>query len=339
MALVDELVRSSPMGFGCMGMTAFYGPAMQDGDGVALLQAVHAAGCTHFDTAEIYQQFQEVLPGTCKYNEELVGKWLATLESRASVQVCTKYPPGAHDGACDYDTLSACVDASLSRLGIDCIDLYYCHRMPASIEKLEEWMTSLKSIVESGRVKHLGLSEAPAAWLRRAHAIHPVAVVQQEWSLLSREPCESEIVPVAIELGIGIVAYSPLARNLLAEPRREIPQDWRAAHPRYDAENYVRNLELYERVSALATSKGISGAQLSLAWLLQKAKRLGVSCMPIPGTTSAAHATDNIKAVGVELTDGEMGQLEELGASVAGVRGNESYLEGAVEGKKALEQH
>lgn len=336
MGLVDDLVSVSPIGFGCMGMTAFYGPAMQDGDGVALLEAVRVAGCTHFDTAEIYQQFREVLPGTCKYNEELLGKWIATLQSRASVQICTKYWPAAHGNACDYDTLSACVDASLSRLGVDYIDLYYCHRMPASIEKLEEWMTSLKAIVESGRVRHVGLSEVPAGWLRRAHAVHPVAVVQQEWSLLSREPCESEIVPVCRELGIGIVAYSPLARNLLAEPRRDIPQDWRADHPRWLPENYAANLELYERVSALATSKGLSGAQLSLAWLLEKAKRLGIVCMPIPGTTSTAHAMDNLRAAGVELTDAEMGQLEELGATVAGSRANESYLGNAVEGKKAL---
>jgi len=237
----------SPIGFGCMGMTAFYGAAMKTADGLELLRSVHTGGCTHFDTAEIYQQFTEVLPDTLKYNEELVGEFLSTLP-RDSFTVATKYFPGLHDGKCDFETVSAAVDASLGRLKLDSIDVYYLHRMPATVDLMEEWMASMKRVVESGRVKHVGLSEAPADWIRRANAVHPVACVQQEWSLLSREPIESQVVPICAELGIGIVAYSPLARNILALPDAEPPADWRAAHPRYQKDNFEANRQLVQQV-------------------------------------------------------------------------------------------
>jgi aryl-alcohol dehydrogenase-like predicted oxidoreductase len=230
-----ELARNlklSPIGFGCMGMTTYYGPAMKTSIGEALLRSVFDAGYTHFDTAEVYQQPKEVLPDTLKYNEELVGKFLNTLPA-GSFSVATKFFPGVHDSRCDYETVSQAVDASLARLQLDSVDLYYLHRMPPSMELLDEWMFSMDRVVKTGRVRHVGLSEAPAEWIRRAHRIHPVTCVQQEWSLLTREPCESDTVPVCSELKIAIVAYSPLARNLLAIPPKETPDDTRAANPRY----------------------------------------------------------------------------------------------------------
>ena len=323
------------VGFGCMGMTAFYGPAMKDEAGAALLGAVQAAGCIHFDTAEIYQQFEGVLDGTQQYNEALLGLYLSKAASRDSFTVATKFFPALHNGKCDFQTVSDAVDASLARLGLQHVDLYYCHRMPVTVEALEEWMGSMKHIVESGRVKHVGVSEAPAAWLRRAHAIHPLSALQQEWSLLTREPIESELVPTCKELGIAVVAYSPLARNLLAEPMEAAPSDWRANHPRYEEANYQQNRALAAEVAALAASRGVSAATLSIAWVLNKAARLGVTCVPIPGTTSEAHARANLAASAIELSDAEIAQLEALGATCAGARANEDYVSKAVEGKRA----
>ena len=327
-----QLFKSSCMGFGCMGMTAFYGDAMRNEDGVALLKEALQQGYSHFDTAEVYQQFKGVLPGTLQYNEALFGLFAASVP-RASYTVATKYFPGLHDGKVDFESVSSAVDASLARLGIESIDLYYCHRMPATVEQLEEWMLAMKRVVESGRVHHVGLSEAPAAWIRRAHSIHPVAAIQQEWSLLTREPVESEVVPVCRELGITLVAYSPLARNLLVAPGKAPPQDWRADQPRYKAANFEKNLALAARIEALAKAKDVHPSALSLAWLMRKAAQLRVKCVPIPGTTKAAHATANFEAQALELSASEMRALEQLGATVAGERGNESYKSMAIEGK------
>jgi aryl-alcohol dehydrogenase-like predicted oxidoreductase len=196
----------------------------------------------------------------------------------------------------------------------------------------------MKVVVDSGRVRNVGLSEVPASWLRRAHAILPVTAVQQEWSLLTREPMESEVVPVCRELGITIVAYSPLARNLLAAaPSADgPPRDWRGDQPRFSAQNYESNKHLATQVAEIAARKGVSAASVSLAWLLHKGRDLGVRVVPIPGTTSEAHAKANMEAANsVSLTPEEMGQLEALGALVAGARGNEQYVSMAIEGKVA----
>lgn len=196
-------------------------------------------------------------------------------------------------------------------------------------------MRSMKAVVESGKVKHVGLSEFSGEWIRKMHAVHPVACVQQEWSLLTRN-LEDLVLPVYRELGIGVVAYSPLARNLLANPA-EAPQDWRANQPRYAADNFAKNKELGDKIAAMAASKDRTPAQLSLAWLYYQARKLGVVVVPIPGTTKVANARDNIGGVGVELTDEEAAQLEELGGLVAGARGNEQYQQMSIEGniKKA----
>ena len=188
-------------------------------------------------------------------------------------------------------------------------------------------------------MRSIGLSEAPPAWLRAACAIHPIECVQQEWSLYTRN-LEETLVPTCVELGVGIVAYSPLARNLLTMSGSEAaPTDWRAATiPRYDADNYRRNQDLAARVTAIAASKGVSGAQLSLAWLCQKAQIMGVSSfVAIPGSTNVAHALDNLGALGCPaLSDEEMAQLEALGEMVAGERGDADYLERGIEGRSLL---
>lgn len=325
-ALGSTGLTVSPMGFGCMGITAFYGASMEDDAAVELLREAHGMGYTHFDTAEVYRQGD-------KTNEEQVGRFLQTLP-RESFTVATKFMPGTHDNKCDVETVMAAVDASLSRLGLDYVDLYYCHRMPPTIEMAEEWMHSMKVVVESGKVRHVGLSEVSPDWLRRLHAIHPIACVQQEWSLLTRN-LETTVLPVYKELGIGVVAYSPLARNLLTNPS-EAPQDWRAnTVPRFSADNWAKNKELGEQIAAMAESKGRTPAQLSLAWLLYNARKLGVTVVPIPGTTKAKNAADNITSLSVNLTDEEAGQLEELGALVAGERGNDMYKQMSLEGQMA----
>lgn len=328
-------LKVSPMGFGCMGMTAFYGPAMKTKEGIELLRSVYDAGYTHFDTAEVYTADWYALPVTCKYNEQLVGEFVSTLPD-GSFSVATKFFPRLHDYRCDYETVSAAVDASLARLKVERVDVYYLHRMPGSVEALEEWMASMRRVVETGRVRHVGLSEAPGEWIRRAHRIHPVSCVQQEWSLLSRMACETEVVPVCIELNIGLVAYSPLGRNILGQPN-EPPTDWRADHPRWNRENFEKNMRLVGRVAELAQAKGLTAAQLSLAWLVQKAQRLGVTCLPIPGTRNPAHALDNLAALSApKLSDTEMERLEALGATVAGKRGNEKYMLDTVEGLSSI---
>jgi len=243
---------------------------------------------------------------------------------------------GVHGDKCDLATVTAAVDASLARLGLAHVDLYYCHRMPSTVQRAEEWMHSMKAIVKTGKVKHVGLSEVGEAWLRRLHAIHPVACVQQEWSVLTRN-LEDTVVPVYKELGIGVVAYSPLARNLLAGIADEAPKkgDFRAAHPRYSADNLAKNKELVDQIAELAKAKSVTSAQLSLAWLYHRARVLGVTVVPIPGTTKSQRAAENLAALKVVLSDSEAAKLQELGALVAGARGNEQYQASSLEGQMA----
>jgi len=186
-----------------------------------------------------------------------------------------------------------------------------------------------EAIVESGKVKHVGLSEVGPDWLCKAHAVHPVSAVQQEWSLLTRN-LEDSVVPACKKLGVGIVAYSPLARNLLCDPA-EAPKDWRQGNPRYSEENFAKNKELVAKIKAMAAKKERTAAQLSLAWLYHKARILGVSMIPIPGTTKAERAAENFAAQATELSDEEIAELEALGSLVAGPRGNEQYLQSGIE--------
>jgi aryl-alcohol dehydrogenase-like predicted oxidoreductase len=316
----------SSIGFGCMSITAFYGEAMDDESAVALLRGAYDAGYRHFDTAEVYATKE-------KHNEKQLGAFLRTVP-RDSFTVATKFMPSAHKDKCDLQTVQGAVDVSLERLGLNSIDLYYCHRMPPDLEKAKEWMLSMKEIVASRKVKHVGLSEVGPTWLPIMHAIHPVACVQQEWSLFTRN-LENTMIPIYRELGIGVVAYSPLARNLLTNPT-QVPTDWRAANPRYSGENFKHNQSLVKKISLMASERKLSAAQLSLAWLYCKAKELGVSMVPIPGTTKLKNASDNAGAIGIDLSQNEMRELEKLGTSVAGDRAQQDYLNRSLEGQSKL---
>ena len=313
----------SPMGFGCMGVTAFYGPSMEDGPAVELFKAAYDMGYKHFDTAEAYRQGD-------KTNEEQLGNFLKTVP-RKSYTFATKFAPRLHEGRCDLETVEAAVDGSLARLGLQYVDVYYCHRPPPTIEQAEEWMSSLKKLVASGKARHVGLSEFGPEWIRRVHAIHPVACVQQEWSLLTRN-LEDTVLPVYKELNIGVVAYSPLARNLLAGVERPAAGDWRVnTIPRYSEDNFAKNQQLVGRIASIGEAKGKNAAQLSLAWLYHQARALGVSMIVIPGTTKVANASSNIGSLDVALSEQEMKDLTELRNLVAGERGNEVYKGSALE--------
>jgi aryl-alcohol dehydrogenase-like predicted oxidoreductase len=229
------------------------------------------------------------------------------------------------------------VDASLARLGTNYIDLYYLHRLPP--QGPEEFFESLKPLVASGKVRSVGISEASCANLRAAHAIIPLAAAQYEWSLVTRD-LEADIVPACAELGITLVAYSPLSRNLLAGTTAadNVESTFRAAQPRFQGDNLVANQSLVKQtVAEMAVAKGVSAATLSLAWLLQHSKDCGCRVLPIPGSTKIAHALENISAQNVTLTPEDMSALENLATQVSGARGNEGYLSATYEGQKKVE--
>ena len=282
------------------------------------------AGCRMFDTAEKYQQFGEQVPGTFRYNEELVGAFLQTID-RDSVVVATKFMPrqeGLFTGPYnyDYETLEKACDDSLKRLGVDSIDIYYLHRMyPEDVVPIETIAADFKKLVEKGKIKGYGLSEAAPETIRRAHKVHPVSAIQQEWSLFARD-LEEEIVPTCKELGITIVAYSPIARGMLSGALTETPKDRRKDIPYLSPENMAANKKLIEVIEALASEKKCGAAQICLAWVIKKG---GV---PIPGSTKIHRAAENVAAAGVVLTDEDMNKLDELGKQVKGLRGNEGYM-------------
>jgi len=317
----------SKMGFGCMGITAFYGEPMKDADALALLKFVFDQGCNFFDTAELYCASKG---DQTVYNETIVGEFARSVP-RDKVVIATKYWPT--EGR-DYDLagIEQVLDASLARLGLSFVDVYYLHRMPDTLEKLEQWMQSVGQLVKKGKVKFIGLSEVSPEWLRRAHAIFPVSVVQQEWSLLTRTPVEDHLVPVCRELGIGIVAYSPLARNLLTE-QKDIPDDWRKTNPRYSPENFARNQQLTAQIAQIGQDLNASAAELSLAWLYKQAEKLHVNMVAIPGTTKIENAKSNLHALNVKLNDKDFKTLTDLGELVAGPRGDEQYREIGMEGQ------
>ena len=299
----NGLVASS-IGLGCMGMSDFYGAA-NDRQSIEVIHRALDLGVALLDTADMY--------GVGR-NEELVGR--AIRDRRDAVVLATKFgnvraPDGTFlgiDGRPEY-VKQAC-DASLKRLGVDVIDLYYQHRVDPKTP-IEDTVGAMADLVREGKVRHLGLSEAGPETIRRAHAVHPIAALQTEYSLWSRDP-EDELLPLCAELGIGFVAYSPLGRGFLTGSIRSIddlaPDDWRRQNPRFQGENFQRNLALVDAVHDLAEEKGCTAAQLALAWVL--AREEGI--VPIPGTRSIERLEENVRAADLSLGDDELRRLDEI---------------------------
>jgi len=313
---LKSVVDHQSLGFGCMGITAFYGSSLADDAAHTLLRQVYDAGCRHFDTAEVYATND-------KYNETVLGSFFQSVP-RDSFTVATKYWPSGDD-MYEYDA----VKKSLERLQLDYVDLYYAHRV-MSLEGGKKFAESAKRLKEEGLIKEIGLSEVSGKWLKEINKVTPIDAVQQEWSLLTRN-LEDELVPVCRELDVAIVAYSPLARNLLAKPVEQVPTDWRAKLPRYSQENLETNRKIHDQVQQLSAKYEGTAAQLSLAWLFHKAAELGVVVVPIPGSTKLEHAISNLKACQMKISDDDCRALEALADQVAGARGDESYVAVGIE--------
>jgi len=310
----------SPLGLGCMGMSEFYGPGDEQ-ESIATLRRALDLGVTFLDTADVYGLGR---------NEELVGKVIRG--RRHEVVVATKFGivrdmNGNYlgvNGRPEY-VQQAC-DASLRRLGVEQIDHYYQHRVDPDTP-IEETVGATAELVQAGKVRYLGLSEAGPATIRRASATHPIAALQTEYSLLSREP-EEEIIPTCRALGIAFVAYSPLGRGFLTGQIRRIedlaPDDWRRTSPRFQGENFQRNLDLVERIREIATQKRCTPSQLALAWLLAQ----GEDIVPIPGTKRRAHLEENVGAVEIVLTESDLAQIAEV--APPGVAAGARYPERAM---------
>lgn len=322
---LSKHLEVSAMGLGCMGMSEFYGPH----DDTESLQVLHRAmdlGITFLDTADMYGPF---------HNEELLGRFLK--QCSAPVEIATKFgivrKPGEYARTIDNSSTYARVacEASLHRLGIDCIDLYYVHRIDKS-QAIEEVMLTLSELVKEGKIKHIGLCEVSAATLRRAHAVHPVAAVQTEYSLWTRD-VESEILPTCKELGIGFVPYSPLGRGFLTGKLDDSGTfqdgDFRSNLPRFSGDNARTNRLIVEVVNSLATQNDCTAAQIALAWLLSK----GENIVPIPGTKRITYLEENAATVDMELSPA---QLEELESSIAQLEvAGQRYTEEGMKGLNA----
>ncbi|RAL54401.1 hypothetical protein DM860_001529 [Cuscuta australis] len=312
MKLGSQGLQVSAQGLGCMGMSAFYGPPKPEPDMIHLIRRAVDSGVTFLDTSDIYG------PHT---NEILLGKALGG-GMRDKVELATKFGirlvDGKHEICGDPSYVRAACEASLKRLGIDCIDLYYQHRIDTRLP-IEVSMGELKKLVEEGKIKYVGLSEASASTIRRAHAVHPITAVQLEWSLWTRDS-EKEIIPTCRELGIGIVAYSPLGRGFLSSGRKLVENfsegDRRKDNPRFQAENAEHNNNLYERIHEMAVTKGCTPSQLALAWLHHQ----GNDVCPIPGTTKIENLDQNIGALSVSLSEEDMIELESIASAVKGER-------------------
>jgi aryl-alcohol dehydrogenase-like predicted oxidoreductase len=296
----------SEQGLGCMGMSAWYG-ATDEAESIATIHRALELGVFFLDTADIYG----AQPGE---NEALVGKAIA--DRRDQVVLATKFGNVFEDGKRSIngrpEYVHTAIDRSLARLGVDHVDLYYQHRVDKTVP-IEETVGALKELVDAGKVRHIGLSEASPETIRRAHAVHPVTALQSEYSLWSREPEDNEVLETVRELGIGFVAYSPLGRGFLTGAFRSADDfddgDFRKYQPRFQGENFARNLDLVERVQEIAAEKACTPAQLALAWVLSR----GDDVVPIPGTKRRSYLEQNAAASQVELTGEDLQRLDALG--------------------------
>ncbi|MFD9865628.1 aldo/keto reductase [Streptomyces niveus] len=316
-------LKVSPLGLGCMGMSAFYGTA-DEAEGIRTIQRALELGVTFLDTAQMYGPLT---------NESLVGR--AVKGHRDEYVIATKFnfrmdgavpgdpgTVGRQDGSAEH--VRSSVDGSLKRLGTDHIDLYYQHRVDPQVP-IEETVGAMAELVAAGKVRHIGLSEASAETIRRAQAVHPIAAVQTEYSLWSRDP-EAEILPACRELGIGFVPYSPLGRGFLAgrfsSPEELDKDDFRRSGPRFTGENLDANLRLAAKVKEIASEKGVTPAQLAIAWVLAQ----GEDLVPIPGTKRRSYLEQNVGALDVELTADDLARIDAEVPEAAGQRYDEAGM-------------